>query len=94
MTTLGVDTTVLIVGGAVVLAAVVFLAIVLAPWKSVRSEAPLDTDIETRLLLGEDPAQVAADADAAESQHPGVHVLDPDGADDEDADLDDLRDVD
>ena len=94
VTTLGVDTTVLIVGGAVVLAAVVFLAIVLAPWKSVRNEPPLDPDIETRLLLGEDPAQVAADADAAESANAPVHVLDPNRADDEDAGLDDRSDLD
>jgi hypothetical protein len=78
----GVDT-VLVVGGLVVLAAVVFLLLVLAPWKSVRDEQPLDPDIETRLLLGEDPAQVAADADAAEARRASVVDIDSAPADDE-----------
>jgi hypothetical protein len=75
VTLLGVDT-VVVVGGLVVLAAIVGLVLVLAPWKSVRSEPPLDDDIETRLLLGEDPAQVAADADAAEARRAPVVELD------------------
>jgi len=88
-----VDTTVLIVGGAVVLFAVAFLVLVLAPWKSIRNEPPLDADIETRLLLGEDPAEVAADADAVDAGHAPVHILDPERADD-DAVIEDLRDLD
>jgi len=78
----GVDT-VVVVGGLVVLAAVVFLLLVIAPWKSVRDEQPLDPDIETRLLLGEDPAQVAADADAAEARRAPVVDLDASRSDDE-----------
>jgi hypothetical protein len=73
---------VLLVGGAVVLATVVFLLIVVAPWKSVRSEQPLDDDIETRLLLGEDPNQVALDADAAEARRAAGHDLDAGSAED------------
>lgn len=91
METLAVDTTVLVVGGAVVLAAVLFFVLVLAPWKSVRDEPPLDADIETRLLLGEDPAKIAADADAAEAAQSPVYVLDPDRDDDA---IEDLRDLD
>jgi len=40
-------------------------------------------DIETRLLLGEDPATVAADADAAEARRARVYELDADRTDDE-----------
>lgn len=76
MTVIGVDTVVW-VGGLVVLAAVAVLLLVIAPWKSVRREPPLDEDIETRLLLGEDPAKVAADADAADSRRAAVLDLEP-----------------
>lgn len=82
MTVVGVDT-VLVVGGLVVLVAVVCLLLVLAPWKSVRNEQPLDPDIETRLLLGEDPAQIAADADAADARRAPVVDLDASRSDDE-----------
>jgi hypothetical protein len=70
---LGVDATVLMVAGVFVLAAVALMLVVVAPWKSVRKERPLDDDIETRLLLGEDPHQVAADADAAEARRSPTH---------------------
>jgi len=50
--------------GAVVLAAVVLLLALLAPWRSVRDETPLPPDVEARLLLGEDPDRVASDVDA------------------------------
>jgi hypothetical protein len=59
---LGVDVLAWVAGGAV-LAALALLLLLLAPWRSVRGEAPLPSDVQTRLLLGEDPAQVAADAD-------------------------------
>jgi hypothetical protein len=91
--TLGVDTTVLVVGGAFVLAAVLFLVLVLVPWKSIRNEPPLDADIETRLLLGEDPAQVAADADAEEASRAPVPVVDPGGTEDDEA-VEDPSDLD
>jgi len=88
-----VDTAVLVVGGAFVLAAVLFLVLVLVPWKSVRDEPPLDADIETRLLLGEDPAQVAADADAEEASRAPVPVVDPAPTDDDEA-VEDIHDLD
>ena len=50
--------------GAVVIAAVALLLALLAPWRSVRDESPLPPDVETRLLLGEDPDRVAADLGA------------------------------
>lgn len=82
MTVLALDTVVW-VGMIVALAVVAFLLILVAPWKGVRREQPLDTDIETRLLLGEDPATVAADADAAEARRARVYELDADRTDDE-----------
>ena len=41
--------------------------IIIAPWRRVRDEPRLERDIETRLLLGENPDDVAAAADAAEA---------------------------
>ena len=41
----------LIVGGSVV----ALLFIVIAPSRRVRAEKPLDRDVETKLLLGQDP---------------------------------------
>jgi hypothetical protein len=46
---------------AIVLAtasAIVLLLIVVAPWRSVRQEPPLDDEVESRILLGEDPADI------------------------------------
>jgi len=71
VTVVGVSTGVIVAVGVAVVA-LVALVLVLAPWKSVRDERPLDPAIETRLLLGEDPQTVAADADAAEAQHTPV----------------------
>lgn len=65
---MGVDTA-LVASAVVVVGAITVLILLLAPWKSVRDERPLDTDTETRLLLGEDPGQVAADVDASEARH-------------------------
>ena len=41
--------------------------IVVAPWRRVRDEPPLEADVQTRLLLGDSPDEVAAEADAAEA---------------------------
>lgn len=79
MTAIGVDT-VLVAGVVVVVAAVAVFVLLLAPWKSVRNEKPLDTDTETRLLLGEDPAQVAADVEASEARRgPDAGASDSEG---------------
>jgi hypothetical protein len=60
----------LLAAGTAIVAAVVaalaigvFVLVLVAPWKSVRREGPLDPDVEARLLLGEDPAAIAADED-------------------------------
>ena len=46
---------------------IAILVIVLAPWRRVRNEPRLGSDVESRLLLGEDPNEIAADADAEEA---------------------------
>jgi hypothetical protein len=35
------------------------LIIVVAPWRKVRAEHPLPDEVESRLLLGDDPAKIA-----------------------------------
>jgi hypothetical protein len=45
---------------------VALLIIVVAPWRKVRAERPLSRDTETRLLLGDDPADIAKDEETGE----------------------------
>ncbi len=52
----------------VAVSAVAVVLIVVAPWRRVRAEKPLDPVIETRLLLNEDPRVVAAAADHLDEQ--------------------------
>jgi hypothetical protein len=47
-----------------IVAIIVLLLIVLAPWRTVREEPPLDDTAETRLLLGDDPEEIARDQEA------------------------------
>jgi hypothetical protein len=56
--------------GAACLAAL--LVIVVAPWRRVRDEPRMRGDVEARLLLGEDPKEIALeeDEDDAESHPP------------------------
>jgi hypothetical protein len=79
---LAVDTTVLMLGILGVVAAIVAIVVIVSPWKGVRDEPPLPTDVETRLLLGEDPAVVAADVDGDDGVA-SVHDLDAGQARDE-----------
>jgi hypothetical protein len=76
VTALAVDATLVIAVSGCVLAVVALVLLVWAPWKSVRGEPPLPEDVETRLLLGEDPEAIAADADAAEARAEGASVID------------------
>jgi hypothetical protein len=73
---LAADTAVVLAGLAFVLGVVVLVLLVWAPWSSVRNEPPLPDDVETRLLLGEDPRQIAADEDAAEARTRRASVID------------------
>ena len=84
------DTAIVVAGLAFVLGVVVLVLLVWAPWNSVRNEPPLPDDIETRLLLGEDPEQIAADQDAAEARAIRAPVIDlSPGPPDDDEDGDD-----
>jgi hypothetical protein len=95
VTTLGVDTAVVLVGLAALVAVIALGLLVVAPWKSVREEPPLDDEVETRLLLGEDPETIAADVDRAEGMRAPVHDLDPELTETPElADLADLADDD
>jgi hypothetical protein len=56
---------------AIVLAAasaVVLLLIVVAPWRSVREEPPLDDAIESRILMGQDPAEIEEEIEEEEEK--------------------------
>jgi hypothetical protein len=86
VTVLAADTVVVVAGFAFVVGVVVLVLLVWAPWKSVRSEPPLPDDVETRLLLGEDPEQIAADQDAAEARARRATVVDLSPVTDEDDD--------
>ncbi|MEI8000750.1 MAG: hypothetical protein WCI50_05305 [Actinomycetes bacterium] len=57
------DTTVLTIGVVSVVVAVLLVAVIVAPRKSVRDDEPIDRDVETRLLLGEDPQAIADELD-------------------------------
>ena len=48
-----ITTTVLVIVGA--LAVVLLVGIVVAPWKQVRQEPPLDPEVEAKILLRRDP---------------------------------------
>jgi hypothetical protein len=61
---LAVSVAVVVAIACFVLAVVALVLIIWAPWRSVRDEPPLDPDIEARLLLHEDPDQIAQTADA------------------------------
>jgi hypothetical protein len=56
--------------------------IVVAPWRKVRAEHPLSEEVEARLLLGDDPAEIAEEEDHAEPKErsPGsrAEILDLD----------------
>jgi hypothetical protein len=61
------------------LSAFAFLLIVVAPGRRMRSDSRrLDQEIETRLLLGEDPDELAEELDARAAQRPPVADLHPD----------------
>jgi len=79
--------------GAVVIAAVALLLALLAPWRSVRDESPLPPDVETRLLLGEDPDRVAADLGATTPSRDAPPGPPATGEPGEPGDLSDLSDL-
>ncbi len=65
--------------GICVLSVVVLILIIVAPWRGVRREPPLDSEVEARLLLGEDPDEIDRDLAARDAQRRGqVTDLRPD----------------
>jgi hypothetical protein len=95
VTVIAADTVLVLAGLAFVLGVVVLVLLVWAPWASVRNERPLPDDVEARLLLGEDPEQIAADEDAAERHARRASVIDlsPDDLDDDRGDATNEGDV-
>lgn len=73
---LAVNIVVLVASFVTAIAVAALVLLIWAPWKSVRSEPPLDEDVETRLLLNEDPEQIAADEDAELEAQAPVRDLD------------------
>jgi len=59
----------------------VLVVIVVAPWRRIRSEPRIPGDVETRLLLGENPKDIAEEEDEEEAEGPSgprADVLDLD----------------
>ena len=57
------------------------MVIVVAPWRRIRSEPRMSNDVESRLLLGEDPKEIAEEEDEEEAEGPSgprAEVLDLD----------------
>ncbi|HEY4396765.1 MAG TPA: hypothetical protein VGO28_03760 [Acidimicrobiia bacterium] len=60
----------------------VIVVIVVAPWRRIRSEPRIPGDVESRLLLGENPKEIAEEEDEEEAESPSgpraeVFDLDP-----------------
>ena len=77
---LAVETWIAVAVVLVSVSALLVVLIVVAPWRSIRQEPPLDDAIESRILLGEDPAAIAEEekedqeereAEAEDSDVPG-----------------------
>jgi hypothetical protein len=57
------------------------VVIVVAPWRRIRSEPRMSNDVESKLLLGEDPKEIAQEEDEEEAEGPSgprADVLDLD----------------
>jgi hypothetical protein len=52
------------------LALITLIAIIVAPSRRVRAERPLPSDVETRVLLGESPRDIAAAMEQREERAP------------------------
>jgi len=71
-----------------VVAVALLLLILVAPWKRVRAEPPLDPDVEAKLLLRRDPDEPTGELPAA-----NVADLTEDPDPPRDATYDDLREL-
>ena len=52
------------------------LLVVAAPWRGVRQESQMDEEVQTRLLLGEDPESIERDLESDEDEEPATPVSD------------------
>jgi len=78
---LAVETWIAVAIVLVVASAIVLVLIVVAPWRSVRQEPPLDDAVESRILLGESPAEIEEELEEeqeeAEAEAEGADVPGP-----------------
>jgi hypothetical protein len=51
------------------IAAITLVAIIVAPFRRVRAERPLPSDVQARVLLGESPKQIDAELEAEHPHH-------------------------
>jgi hypothetical protein len=80
-------TTVLVIVG--VISVVVFVLILVAPWRKVRDEPPIDPADEAKLLLHRDPDEPTGEVPRVV----GADPADPNEGVDDDADLSELADL-
>jgi hypothetical protein len=83
------STTLLVIVG--VISVVVLVLIIVAPWRQVRAEPPLDPAVEARLLMHRNPDEPTGEVPAV-SAVPDAEAVDPDPGDD-DPDYSDLADL-
>ncbi len=57
-----------LVGLVVGLSLATMVVIIWAPWRTVRDEPPLDENVESRIMLGEDPEKIARDLEASRAR--------------------------
>ena len=63
---LGLETNQWVAIGVGIACVVALVIIVVAPWDKIRAERPLSREAQTRLLLGDDPADIAKDEERGE----------------------------
>ena len=78
-TTLAVETWQTIAIILVAVSAVALVVIVVAPWGSVRQEPPLDDEVESRILLGESPAEIEEELEEEEDERDRETADEPTG---------------
>ena len=77
MPVLALDSAIWVLAIVCALSVVGLLLIVVAPWRKVREEPPLDEEVQTRLLLGEDPQEIAEEVDEEQAERASVAELRP-----------------
>lgn len=75
MSPLAANVVLVVAGGIAALSAVILVLVVFAPSRRVRSEPRLDEEIETRLLLGEDPEDLDRELAARDEETTPVAEL-------------------